>query len=108
MGKEKKAEKEKPLDKMTVKELREIGKAIEGLVGVHGMNKPELLTAIKEARGIKEAPKAKTGASTKELKAKIKSLKVQRKDALEAKDSVKATRYRKQISRLKKKTRKGA
>lgn len=107
MGKEK-AEKEKPLDKMTVKELREIGKGIEGIVGVHGMNKPELLSAIKEARGIQDAPKAKVGASTKELKAKIKTLKAQRKGALEAKDSVKATRYRKQISRLKKKTRQAA
>jgi protein-arginine kinase activator protein McsA len=107
MGKEKKAEKEKPIEKMTVKELREIGKTIEGIVGVHGMNKPELITEIKKARGIKEAPKAK-GTTTKEIKAKIKAVKTQRRQALEAKDSTKAARYRKQISRLKKKTRKAA
>jgi hypothetical protein len=108
MGKEKKAEKEKPLEKMTVKELREIGKGIEGIVGVHGMNKPELLAEIKKARGIKEAPKAKVGTTTKEIKAKIKTIKAKRSQALEAKDSTLATRYRKQIARLKKKSRKEA
>lgn len=108
MAADKKAEKEKPLDKMTVKELREVAKEIEGLVGVHGMNKPELLATIKEARGIVEKPKAKTGASTKEIKAKIQTLKSKRDEALSAKDKVLSTRYRRQISRLKKKSRRAA
>lgn len=108
MAAKKKSEKEKPLDKMTVKDLRAIAKQIEGIVGVHGMNKAELLTAVKEARGIKEAPKAKTAATTKQIKAKLKTLKVQRVEALAAKDKKMATRYRRQISRLKKKTRQAA
>ncbi|MEN8757600.1 MAG: hypothetical protein ABF303_03980 [Desulfobacterales bacterium] len=37
MAAKKKAEKEKPLEKMTAKEMREIAKAISGITGVHGM-----------------------------------------------------------------------
>ncbi len=107
MAKDKKEAKEKPLDKMTVKELREIAKEVEGVVGVHGMDKAELLSTIKEARGIKESPK-KAGASNKELKAKIGKLKPKRREALEAKDKVLAKRFRRQIARLKKKTRQAA
>ena len=44
--------KQKPLEKMTAKELREMALGIEGIVGVHSMNKPELIAAIKEAKGI--------------------------------------------------------
>jgi ABC-type uncharacterized transport system ATPase subunit len=45
---------EKPLDKMTVVELREVAKEeIPGITGVTGMKKDQLLEAIKEARGIK-------------------------------------------------------
>ena len=51
-GSKKKAEKEKPLDKMTVKELRDLAKESTDLTGVYGMNKPELITEIKKARGI--------------------------------------------------------
>ena len=51
--------KEKPLDKMTVKDLREIAKEIPDITGVHGMNKAELLDAIEKAKGIVEAPKEK-------------------------------------------------
>ena len=51
---------EKPLDKMTVKELREVGKEIPELTGVTAMKKDELLAAIKKARGIEdEAPPEK-------------------------------------------------
>ena len=51
--------KEKPLDKMTVKELREIAKDIPEITGVHGMNKSELLDAVKKAKGIVEAPETR-------------------------------------------------
>ena len=100
--------KEKPLEKMTVKELREIAKDIPGITGVHGMKKDELLTAIKEAKGIKAEPVKKADASTSDLKAQIKSLKAQRQAALEAKDKKMATIYKRRISRLKKKTRRKA
>ena len=47
-------EPEKPLDKMTAPEWREIAKNIEGVTGVHAMKKDELLSLIKEDRGIKD------------------------------------------------------
>jgi hypothetical protein len=50
MAKNKEA-KEKPLDKLTAKELREMALAMDaGIVGVHAMNKAELISAVKEAK----------------------------------------------------------
>jgi hypothetical protein len=102
------AAKEKPLEKMTVKELREMAKDIPGITGVHGMKKDELIVEIKKAKGIKDEPVKKADASIAELKQKIKALKAQRREALEAKDKKKATIFRRRISRLKKKTRRAA
>ncbi len=100
--------KDKPLEKMTVKELREMAKEIPGITGVHGMKKEELIVAIKDAKGIKVAPAKKTDATIAALKHKIKALKVERQAALQAKDKKMATIYRRRISKLKKKTRRAA
>lgn len=100
--------KEKPLEKMTVKELRELAKDIPGITGVHAMKKDELIVEIKKAKGIKDEPIKKADASIADLKQKIKALKAQRRDALEAKDKKKATIFKRRISRLKKKTRRVA
>ena len=54
--------KEKALDKMTVKELREIAKEIPDITGVHGMNKAELIDAVNKVKGIVETPKEKAEA----------------------------------------------
>ena len=105
---EKKESTEKPLDKMTVKELREVAKEIPEITGVYGMNKPELLSAIKGAKGIKEAPKKVKSTSVGEIKKKISDFKQLRKAALEAKDAKKAKIYKRRISRLKKKSRRVA
>ena len=102
------AAKEKSLEKMTVKELRELAKDIPGITGVHAMKKDELISEIKATKGIKDEPVKKTGGNTRELKLKIKALKAERQAALEAKDKKKATIFRRRISRLKKKTRKVA
>jgi hypothetical protein len=99
---------EKPLEKMTVKELREMAKDIPGITGVHGMKKDELIVEIKKAKGIRDEPIKKADASVAELKQKIRALKAQRRDALEAKDKKKATIFKRRISRLKKKTRRAA
>lgn len=110
---------DKPLEKMTVKALREIAKEIPEITGVHGMKKEELLVAINEVRGveqktvkadksIKGKPVKKTGASPGEIKKRIKALKAQRQAALGAKDKKMATVYRRRISRLKKKSKKAA
>jgi len=100
--------KEKPLEKMTVKELREMAKDIPQIVGVHGMKKEELIGEIKKAKGITDEPLKKADASIAQLKQKIKALKIERRAALEAKDKKKATIFRRRISRLKKKTRRVA
>ena len=57
---------EKPLEKMTVKALREIAKEIPEITGVHGMKKEELLVAINEVRGVnaETAPAETTEAQT--------------------------------------------
>jgi hypothetical protein len=99
---------EKPLEKMTVKELREMAKGIPGITGVHAMKKDDLIFEIKKAKGIKAEPVKKADASIADLKQKIKALKVQRREALEAKDKKKATIFKRRISRLKKRTRRAA
>ena len=120
---------DKPLEKMTVKALREMAKEIPEITGVHGMKKEELLVAINEVRGVEaetvkaETSKAETvkadkstkgkqvkkaGSTTGEIKKQIKALKAQRQAALGAKDKKMATVYKRRISRLKKKSRKAA
>lgn len=108
MGKAKKEAKEKPLDKMTVKELRETALQMAEISGVHGKNKAELLAAIKEVRGLAEEPTKKADASVREIKKKIKLIKTKRGAALEAQDKKMADIYRRRISRLKKKARRAA
>jgi len=100
--------KQKPLDKMTVKDLREIAKEIPEITGVHGMNKAELLSAVKNVRGIEDETGPKSDFSIREIKKKIKKLKTERETALNTKDKKTASIYRRRISRLKKKTRKAA
>jgi hypothetical protein len=100
--------KQKPLEKMTVKELREMAKDIPQIVGVHGMKKEELIVEIKKAKGIVDEPLKKADATVAQLKQKIKAFKIERQAALEAKDKKKATIFRRRISRLKKKTRRAA
>ena len=108
MSAEKVETKEKPLEKMTVKDLRDMAKDMPGISGVHGMKKEELIVAIKKVKGIKDEPAKKADASVGELKQKIKACKSQRQDSLEANDRKMATIYKRRISRLKKKTRKAA
>jgi hypothetical protein len=115
MTEEKKEISDKPLDKMTVTELREIAKEIPDITGAHGMKKPELLAAIKVAKGIVDEPRKKTGPPKPKvsvpkaaLKAMIRDLKTKRRQALEEKDKQMAGRYRRKISKLKKKTRQAA
>ena len=108
-GKKKKEAAQKPLEKMTVKEMREIAKEIPEITGVHGMNKAELYDAVRKAKGIPDKPvKKKEEATVRSIKKKIRALKAARRNAMEADDRTKAVIYRRRISRLKKKTRKAA
>jgi hypothetical protein len=106
----------KPLDKMTVKELREVALEMGGIEGVTGMKKEVLLETIKKMKGLEEeAPGKKKGekpakveGSLAELKEKIALLKKEKREALKAKDKTRVKILRRRISRLKKKTRKAA
>ncbi len=108
MGKKQMGEKEKPLDRMTAKELRETALKIPEITGVHGMNKPELLAAIKKARGIVDEVTKKSDVSVREIKKKIRDLKTAKAQLKEDGDKAQAKIMRRRISRLKKKTRMAA
>jgi protein-arginine kinase activator protein McsA len=104
MGSKKKEGKAKPLDEQTASELRETAKEIPEITGVHAMNKSELQSAIKKAKGIEEK-KPKSHSSVRELKKKIKELKARRENKIEAGDERMAGILRGRILKLKKKTR---
>ena len=108
---------EKPLDKMTVKELREIAMEIPDITGVHGMKKDELLSVVKKTRGItdeepvkkKKVKKTSSGPmSIKEMKQKIVQLRAKREEIRKTGDRKKLDALRRLINRLKKQTRKSA
>jgi hypothetical protein len=109
MGGKKKEAKEKPLEKMTAKELRELAMEIPDITGAHGMNKAELIQEIKASRGIvDEVASKKSTRDVREIKKKIQELKVKREEALAGDDRKTAQILRRKISRLKKKTRQAA
>jgi len=107
--------KEKPLEKMTATELREMALGLPGIQGVHAMKKEELITAIRAAKGIPEpepkkekkmvAKKEKVVLTAAQLKQKAKELRAKREELLQQRNLDMAEILRKRISRLKKKTR---
>ena len=105
---EKKGFGEKPLDRMTAKELREVALGLEGIVGVHAMNKSELLAAVKKAKGIVDDKKRQTSVDVRTIKGKIRELRSQKEATKEAGDKKKMKILRRRINRLKKKTRRVA
>ena len=108
MGSKKKEAKEKPLEKMTAKELREVAIELPEVTGAHGMNKAELINAIKLAKGIEIESGKKTDSKVREIKGKIKEFKAKRETLLESNDNKMAAIYKRRIIKLKKKTRKAA
>lgn len=104
--KEKKEKKEKPLEKWTVKELREEALHVANVQGVHGMNKDELLAVVREAKGIAEPPKKAKAKSVRDIKKKVVELKKIRDEARsEGAERSRLEILRRKISRLKKQTR---
>jgi cell division protein FtsX len=96
----------KPLDKMTAKELRDLVIAkIPSIQGASGMDKEELLKAIKEVLGITEE---EGGANP--YKAQILGMKGQMKDLRAKKEAEGVSRkekdiIRRKVNKLKKRTR---
>ncbi len=105
--------KEKPLEKLTAKELREMALGLPGIHGVHAMKKEELLVAIRKAKGLPEPEKEKKVAVKKEkviltaaqLKQKMRELKAKRAEILQQRNFKMAQILKKRINRLKKMTR---
>jgi hypothetical protein len=94
------------LQKMTVVKLREEALKHEGLVGVHVMNKEELLVALAPRFGIDleaatKAAREKFAENKTTLKQDIRTLKEQRDAALAAHDSASVHEVRQQIKRHK-------
>ncbi len=103
--KERKEKKEKPLEKWTVKELREEALKIEGVQGVHGMNKEELLQIVRQAKGI-APPEKKKSVSVREIKQKVSELRqVRDQERKEGASRARLNILRKKISGLKRQTR---
>ncbi len=109
--------KEKPLEKMTAKELREMALGLPEIHGVHAMKKEELIAAIRAAKGIPEPEvkrkkvfdrKEKVVLTVAQLKQKVKELRTKREELLQQKNMRMAEILRKRVSRLKKKTRRAA
>ena len=122
--------KEKPLEKMTAKELREIALQIPEITGVHAMKKEALLEAVRKSRGIEEEAKVdkeevkeeakkekkkeeekvekKAEVSVPDLKKRIREFKALKEEAVKKEDARIAKIYKRRINRLKKMTRKMA
>jgi cell division protein FtsX len=101
------SEEEKPLEKMTAPELKEVAGQIPGVTGVTAMKKEELIALIKEFRGIKEdEPETADPSKIAELKKKIVDLKAAKAAAQEGKNKKEIDILRRRINRLKKMTRK--
>ena len=117
-GGDKMEKKEKSLEKMTAKELREMALGLPGIEGVHAMKKEELITAIRAAKGITEpepkkekrivAKKEKVVFTVAQLKQKVKELRAKREELLQQRNLKMAGILRRRISRLKKRMRRAA
>lgn len=112
---------EKPLEKMTVPELKELALTFPHdhlAKAIHDLHKDELLAFIKQAQGlaVEEHPhhkkkhhvpvKVKAALTKLDLKQRIAGLKEARMAARESGDFKLTDRLRRRISRLKKMTRK--
>jgi vacuolar-type H+-ATPase subunit I/STV1 len=117
--------KEKPLEKMTAKELREVALEIPEIEGVHAMKKEDLLEAIRKFGGVEkeeakeevkeekeeaaeaeeEAKEEKEEAKEKEQEAKRKEQEAKKKEKEEAKKKEKEEKVAAHVADLKKKIR---
>ena len=93
------------IDKMNVPKLKEAALAYKGRVtGVHGMDKAQLVRALKEINGIPlQETKRSSRVDRTALKQKIQALKKERTQRIEAKDPVLLGRVRKKMKALKRK-----
>mgnify|MGYP001228406176 CR=1 FL=1 len=102
---------EQHLEKLTVKELREIAAQFPHEKAIHDMKKEELVAFIRQAKGIEEPhvhrhkPKGKIKLSREEIKARIRQMKSKIADAMDAHEKKRAAFLRHQMNKFKKKSR---
>jgi len=99
-------EKDQPLEKMTVKDLKEMALAMGGITGVTAMKKEELIAAIKEAKGVPIHKTREIPIDTiVDIKRRMRELRAKREELREAGKQKETGLLKRRISRLKKKTR---
>jgi len=106
MAEEFKLDLKKPLDKMTAKELRDLViNQIPNIQGASGMDKEELIKAIKEALGItdEEGQPSPYKAQILSMKAQMKEMRA--KKAAEGVSRKEKDILRRKVNKLKKRTR---
>ena len=88
-----KAKEEKPIEEMTVKELKKVAKGIPEITGVSSMKKEQLLEAIRNAKEEvkKEEPKAKKAEKEVEKEEKAEEEETEKIEAKEKEEEVKET-----------------
>ncbi len=91
----------KTLEKMTIVKLREEAMKFDDISGVHGMDKHELLSILKEKYDIVEDKSAGELLVERKhaLKKKIAQLKIKKAQAIEAKDEKKTVLIRRRLRR---------
>ena len=89
----------KTLVKMTVSKLRDEAMKFDDLVGVHGMEKPELIEILKKKYGITEEHHESQMLLDRKhaVKARIKRLKAEKEQAIAAKDKKQAILLQKRL-----------
>lgn len=91
---------------MTIAELRDVAAGIDGLTGYTQMNKEPLLERVCQELGIAmHEHHDVVGVDKRAIKARIRTLKEERAEALEAHDAGRTKRVRRQIHRLKRELR---
>ena len=96
------------LEKKKVTELREMAKEKVGLEGTTGLSKDKLVEVVAQAMGIERPHLVATGIKKGEIKRKIRTLRAEVQQALEAKDRETVRKKRRQIHRLKRRIHKAA
>lgn len=100
-------EKKKDISKLPATKLRGMAINIPGIEGVHGMTKQQLIEAIKAAQAIEpeKTKKAKIDIDVSAVKKQIRTLKVERDEAISNKEHARLRALRKKLKRLKRLTR---
>jgi len=90
------------IDKMNVPKLKDTALQYQGkIVGVHGMDKAQLILSLKQINNIPTEKSLKTtNVDRKGIKDRIRSLRKERDAAIDEKDRVKLKRIRKRAKAL--------